>query len=219
MTLTIDPFSAFLIGLAGSLHCIGMCGGIVTALRYASTEGNALYINLAYHVGRIVSYSIAGGIVGALGMIVGQQFEHGAHVLQMISGILLVLLGLYISQWWKVLAHLENAGKVLWKRLQPLSRRFLPIQRVDQAFAYGAIWGWLPCGLVYSTLSWSLASGSVAEGSLIMLCFGLGTLPSMLAVSVFTQQLTSLARSVLARSLIGISLILLGIFYILSPIS
>ena len=172
----INYFSAFLIGLAGGVHCVGMCGGIVTALRMVTPKGISPFpYTLTYNIGRIVSYTIAGGITGFFGKIAADYIPLANYALSLISGIMLLLLACYLGQWYTGLTKLERLGNGIFKKIQPYSKRFLPFRTPLSAFPYGFIWGWLPCGLVYSTLTWSLASGSALQGSAIMFFFGLGT--------------------------------------------
>ncbi len=177
--------SAFVIGLAGGVHCVGMCGGIVAAFSFAIPKGAAvLPYTLAYNSGRILSYTLAGGITGGVGYVFANQVQQGLIILQFLSAILLFLLGLYIAGWWHALTKIEKLGAVLWQRIRPLSKQLIPFKHPLYALPYGAIWGWLPCGLVYSILTWSLASGSVWQGALTMTAFGLGTLPVMILMAL-----------------------------------
>ncbi len=200
--------AAFLIGLLGSGHCVGMCGGIIGALGMSVAperrgDGSPdLTLLAGYNLGRISSYVIAGALAGALGA--GLAWAHLETPLRITAALLLIALGLYISGTWKVLARLEAAGRGLWQRLQPLARPLLPVRHGHQAVALGALWGWLPCGLVYSTLAWAAASASPAGGALIMLCFGLGTFPALMASGLFAERLGNFARSAGTRAGAGV---------------
>lgn len=209
--MAIDSFtllSAFLIGIAGSVHCVGMCGGIVGAFSFAipKQQSDTLYL-LAYNLGRISSYALAGAITGVLGAYFSSSSTYGLSVLNIISAIMLILLGLYIGGWWKVLTHLERAGSVLWQYVSPIGRRLIPFRSPFYAIPYGMIWGWLPCGLVYSTLSWSLASGSAYQGAMVMLCFGLGTLPAMLLLGTSASQIRPFLTKSYVRQTIALILL------------
>lgn len=178
-----------MLGLAGGLHCFGMCGGIASALRMATPNQHSHWpYTLSYNSGRIISYALAGSLAGALGQM-GSRLPGGPAVLGLISGLLLLAMAAYLGRWWLGLTWLERQGAGLWRYLQPLSQHFVPFSSPLAAFPYGLIWGWLPCGLVYSTLSWALASGSAVDGGLIMLCFGLGTLPALVATAFGAQWL------------------------------
>lgn len=193
-----------LVGLAGSVHCAGMCGGIVSAFSLAPVRAFPVPVIatrgglaagwlpmaprvLAYNAGRIASYTAAGALAGGAGSIgAGRLASFAAFetVGLWLAGALLVMLGLYLMDAWRALAVLERLGGHLWRRLEPLTAALLPLDRPYKLFALGALWGWLPCGMVYSALALALLSGSAAAGALLMLAFGLGTLPLLLALGV-----------------------------------
>ena len=206
-------FPAFLIGLAGSVHCIGMCGGIVSAMSFAIPAQKPIFgYAVAYNSGRIISYCLAGALTGWLGQLVTQQSHLGLSILQFISAIFLLMLAAYIGGWWQGLTKVERAGKYLWRHISPLGKAFIPFKTPLHALPYGMIWGWLPCGLVYSTLTWSLASGSVTTGAGIMLGFGLGTLPIMLLMALGIKQLAQVIRHPLAKQLIACCLVIYALW-------
>lgn len=214
--LSIDFLSAFVIGLLGSGHCIGMCGGITTMLTSAlskqkSTRSQFLLV-LSYHFGRIFTYALIGAIVGFSSSIAAKSIGVPLAFLRIFAAIFLILLGLYLGQWLMWLSKVERFGKILWRYLSPLSKRFIPVNSSQQALALGAIWGWLPCGLVYSTLTWSLASGSTFSGALIMACFGLGTLPAMLSVSLGSFGIKSLLSYNKFKKSMAFLIIIYGIY-------
>ena len=141
--------SALLLGLLGSAHCLGMCGGLVSALGLKQQQASKPGYLLAYNLGRILSYTIAGLIVGLFGFWLSRQLG-AAGFLRYFAAIMLILLGLYIGQWFNGLAPIEKIGGRLWQKIQPLATRYLPIRSNRAALVVGMIWGWLPCGLVYS---------------------------------------------------------------------
>ncbi|MDX1692994.1 MAG: sulfite exporter TauE/SafE family protein [Ketobacteraceae bacterium] len=224
MDLTYSLISALAIGFLGSLHCVGMCGGISGALATAikpvshrsalADVSRRLAYQFMYSSGRLFSYSVAGGIAGFLGDYISSTMPHGVSYVRTFAGVMLIFLGLYISGWWMVLARLERAGTVLWKRIAPLTRHLMPVDSYRKALALGALWGWLPCGLVYSALAWSVGSGNAVDGALLMLYFGIGTLPAMIGVGLFANMLSDIARSKAMRSLAGLLLILYGVWTI-----
>ena len=201
--------SALLIGLAGGVHCVGMCGGIVGAFAYAVPK-NAVMLpyTLAYNLGRITSYTIAGSITGWAGYLFAQQISQGIVILQFVSGVFLFLLGLYVAGWWKGLSKIEKLGSKIWQAIRPWSKKLLPFKSPLHALPYGMIWGWLPCGLVYSVLTWSLASGSATQGAIIMAGFGLGTLPIMILMATGFEKIQHLIQKPIAKVLMGLLLIL-----------
>jgi len=225
--MNIDLLSAFFIGLLGSGHCLGMCGGITTMLTSALPKTNIIplaqnqqqhasppryLLVLLYHLGRISSYSVIGGIVGFSGAIAAKNIGLPLASLRVIAAIFLILLGLYLGQWYLLLSKVENVGKKLWRYLSPLSRKFIPIKSAKQALFLGVLWGWLPCGLVYSTLTWSLASSSLLTGSLIMLFFGLGTLPALISVSFGIISIKNIFLNSFFRKFLAIFIITYGVY-------
>lgn len=180
MNLESSLLAALLGGLVGSVHCIGMCGGIAGALGMAG--GSRASFAAAYSAGRIASYSLAGAIAGAIGAGLAGAAGLGPW-LRLVMGIVLILLGLQVAINLKLLAPLEAAGATLWRRLAPTARRLIPPRHAGQALALGALWGWLPCGLVYGMLAAAAASGTARDGALFMAVFGLGTAPAMIGLS------------------------------------
>ncbi len=210
--------AAFMIGLLGSTHCLGMCGGIVSALNLEDRQKprsatSILQSNLSYNAGRITSYAIAGAIAGLLGALVSQSaLGVIAPIGRLLAGIIMILLGLYLSGWTRLLAPLEKAGYHLWKRIEPHGRRFIPARTAPQAFGLGLVWGWLPCGLVYSALAMAAVSASPAGGALTMLAFGAGTLPMLMAMGGAAKLLYRLARNPIARRATGAAMMLFGAY-------
>ena len=184
----MDLLAAVVIGLLGSGHCLVMCGGIASALQMMMPEQSRwqrLQLQLALSAGRIFSYALLGAFVGWLGYqalsLTSTGFAGVARqLLQLLAGVMLILMALYIAKLSSMLTGLEKLGANIWRHVQPVSKNLLPLNTLPKAFAYGWCWGYLPCGLVYSSLSWSLASGSWSDGALWMLAFGIGTLPALL---------------------------------------
>lgn len=208
----VDLLSAFIVGLLGGVHCVGMCGGIVGALSFGLPADRNLPILLAYNVGRISSYSLAGALMGALGFYFSGLLpvQLAQRVLLTLAGLFLILMGLYLAGWWSALSRVERAGGVLWRRIEPLGRGLLPVRSVRHGLLLGLLWGWLPCGLVYSALVWTVSAGGALEGALLMLAFGLGTLPNLLLIGVAAAQLGRWVRRPAVRALAGTLVILFG---------
>ncbi len=202
----------FLVGLLGGTHCVGMCGGIVGAMSMGGKAGWGMH--LAYNGGRILSYVTAGAIAGALGAAsMGLEGQVPARMaLYFIANLMLVALGLYLLGITGALAFTERAGQGLWRRLQPLTRRFLPVRSVAQAFPLGLLWGWLPCGLVYSALATALAAGSAGRGAAAMLAFGLGTLPNLLLAGLLLARLNEFVRRPAVRTISGLLVLGFGLY-------
>ncbi len=215
----IEPLSlitALLLGLMGASHCLVMCGGIAAAASSSGRGKTNLSFLLLFNLGRILSYTCAGLIVSLLGLWLADSHQLAQQVLRTLSGVLLILMGFYIARWWMVLTRLETVGQLLWRYLQPLTRKLIPIRTRPQALALGLLWGWLPCGLIYSTLAWVAANAQPGMGALTMFCFGLGTLPGILAASVFARQITSYIQHKNFRQFAGLLLMLYGSWTILA---
>jgi uncharacterized protein len=207
--------AVFLTGLLGGVHCAGMCGGIVAALAGQGTGGDAAWpMHLSYNVGRIVSYTLAGAAAGAAGGL--PLLLDGVLPVQMtlylVANILLIALGLYLAGIWNAVAKLEFVGVAMWRRLQPFTRRFLPADTVPKALALGAVWGWLPCGLVYSILATALLSAHALNGAAIMLAFGLGTLPNLMAAGLLYRRFGSVVRAKPMRIAAGALVLSFGVY-------
>lgn len=212
--LELSLTAAFLVGLLGGGHCAGMCGGIVGAVSISlpNAKPKVPYL-LGYNLGRISSYCIAGGIAGA----VGASSFFLSHVLPIekilyaLASLMLILLGLYLSGISAVLTRVESLGQRIWKRIQPYGKRFMPVQNPAQAFGLGLVWGWLPCGLVYSVLIAAIATGSPLQGALLMLAFGLGTLPTLLAMGLAAVRLKSWLQQPWVRKVSGFAVLAFGV--------
>ncbi|RLJ18824.1 hypothetical protein DJ030_10570 [bacterium endosymbiont of Escarpia laminata] len=211
--------AAFVVGLLGGVHCAGMCGGIVGALTFGlpeklrSSMGSTLPYQLGYNLGRISSYVVAGAIMGGLGMLLAQvaPIYIAQRVLLAIAGIFMILLGLYLGGWWLGLSRIEKAGGALWTRIEPYARRLLPVTTPGQAWLLGVVWGWIPCGLVYTMLVWTVSAGSALKGAGLMLAFGLGTLPNLFAMGLVAGSLARWARDIRVRRGAGLLVILFGL--------
>ncbi len=212
---------AFLTGLFGGVHCFGMCGGIVGALTLGTSEkdkkNSAFIINIGYNLGRISGYIVAGAIVGFLGssLVDLTGIQTAKQVLAVIASLFMIALGLYLAGLWNGIAKIESIGGVLWKRIQPLTKRFIPVKSFQQAVPLGFLWGWLPCGLVYTALIWTLSAGGAIEGALIMLAFGLGTLPNLLAIGVIETRLSAWIQNPKIRLVAGMLVVLMGVLTLL----
>ncbi|MCG3188993.1 MAG: hypothetical protein LKCHEGNO_01236 [Burkholderiaceae bacterium] len=215
MPVNLSIASALLIGLLGSTHCLGMCGGIVGVLSLAGSGGRVrqwIFL-LTYNLGRIISYAAAGALLGALG---GHLFDAlpdtaGRWVARLVSAGFMIALGLYLTGWWRGLAALEHAGAHLWRRIGPLARSLLPVRHVAQAFLVGTLWGFLPCGLVYSVLAWSLGAGDAATGAMLMAAFGAGTLPMLLVSGSLARSLGAVTRQAWVRQMSGVIVLAFGV--------
>lgn len=207
--------TAWLAGMAGGVHCAGMCGGIVSTLCApppGSAGGRRFAFLLAYNSGRIASYTAAGALAGALGQ--AGLLTRAAPVLQPVmfalASFMLLALGLHLSGAAQLVQRLEPAGARLWRAVQPWTRRVLPATTLSRALALGGLWGWLPCGLVYAALLAALGMGTWWQGALVLLAFGLGTLPNLLGLGWFSHRLRGLGGT--ARRAAGVVVAAFGVF-------
>ncbi|WP_028115457.1 sulfite exporter TauE/SafE family protein [Ferrimonas senticii] len=208
-------FAAMLVGLLGGGHCFGMCGGIVGAFSQGLPASQRLTLQgrlrftLSYNLGRISSYVLAGLLVGAssAALTTISQLDSLISLLQLAAAVMLMLMGLYLGQWFYGLVVIEKLGRPWWRLLTPIRTKLGTVDRPAKAVAAGMIWGWLPCGLVYSTLTWALASGNPLDGALIMFGFGLGTLPALFAMGAATDSLATLIQHKNVKKISAIVLI------------
>ena len=212
--------AAFIVGLMGAGHCFGMCGGLIGALSgqipldpNRNQLAQILTFQLSYNLGRIISYSAAGALCGSISGSLGLLFNINDYlvVMRIFAGVMMIATGLYIAQLWLGLINIEALGKILWRYIHPIAQKFIPIKSEPQAMIAGMLWGWLPCGLVYSMLTWSVASGNVFDGSLIMFAFGMGTLPALIGAGVAVKNLSLWLQNKAIRTISGLALIAMGI--------
>ena len=204
--------SALILGLLGGGHCLGMCGGLMGALTLAipkEQRSRRFRLLLAYNLGRILSYATAGLLIGLAGWAVANS--PAAMFMRVLAGLLLISMGLYLAGWWSGLTRIESLGRGLWRYIQPVANRLLPVSSLPRALLLGALWGWLPCGLVYSTLLWAASQGNALDSTLLMLAFGLGTWPVLLATGLAAERVTALLRKRSVRMAGGLLVILFGV--------
>lgn len=228
--MAVNLLPILLAGLAGSVHCAAMCGGIVgafsaaprsrpfpvavvtrTAQPAAALDSGARV--LAYNGGRIASYATAGALAGGVAASAGTLggLEHVQAAAYWGANAMLVALGLYLAGVWNGIAVLERAGASLWRRVEPLGRRIMPLDSPVKMLALGALWGWLPCGMVYSMLVTAMLAGSALDGASVMAAFGLGTLPVMLSLGLAGERLRTFLRKPLFRAGAGVTVAAFGI--------
>jgi sulfite exporter TauE/SafE len=216
---------AVLLGIASTLHCLGMCGSIIGALSLGlpvevrRNRRQLLTYVVAYNLGRIASYALAGAVAGGLSAALFQAASprYGHNILQYLAVAVMIAMGLYLAGWFPRFARLEEFGVPLWRRLEPIGRRLLPVRSRVQALLFGMVWGWLPCGLVYSLLIWTASAGSAARGSVYMLAFGLGTLPTVITAGIFMGSLVHVIRRAYVKQAVGVLVIALALASLAAP--
>lgn len=223
-----DPLtlgSAFILGFFSTLHCVGMCGGIIGALSLSlpveirNNKTKLFSFVLSYNLGRLISYSAAGLIAGAVGSGVLQSagFDQGHKLLQNVGVTMMVAIGLYLTGWLPQLTRIEKIGIPVWKYLEPIGRKLMPVTSLPKALVYGLVWGWLPCGMVYFVIIWALTAGDAIHGALTLLAFGAGTLPTLITAGFMTSWISRLANSTRARQFVGLLIIALAIGSLFIP--
>lgn len=226
LTVSIPYLTAFLAGLFGGVHCVGMCGGVTGAMIFSipaeTRQKSSIWpFLLNYNLGRIITYTILGVLIGLLGQQAGDLIDeyNGWLWLRVFAGVLMVVMGLYLAGWWFGLVKLESlGGQLIWKRLQPVTSKLLPVTSPLKAFPFGLVWGLLPCGLIYTMLVWSLASGGWLQGGAFLFSFGLGTLPTMLTAGWVVNRYGKGGNVEKWRKLAGIAVVLFGLWTIGSSI-
>ena len=219
--------SVLLIGFLGSTHCIGMCGGIISTLtislpkNISSRTTKLMPYLLLYNVGRITSYAVAGAIAGYLGGRVFSVDDTGTAILisRWMTAFFMLGVGLYLLGIPQLLAPVERVGVKVWQFIQPVGHHFLPVHRPLHAFGLGLVWGWLPCGLVYSVLMMAIALGDPLKGASIMVVFGAGTLPTVLLIGNVANKARHLMRHPWFRQGAGFIVLCFGSLIVLTNIS
>ena len=186
--------AAFVTGLLGSAHCFGMCAGISGLFAVNASAASLrrdIPMAVTYNVGRVLSYAILGALVAIIGKTLVDSVPKLAAPVRLFSGLLIVIVGLQVAFNWRVLAPIEKAGARIWNHIAPAAKGLLPVTSKPKALGLGLLWGWLPCGLVYSVLLLAATTTNVAAGALVMVSFGLGTMPAMVATGVSASKLAA----------------------------
>ncbi len=223
MTGSLTLIAAFLAGMAGSLHCLAMCGGLSGALvlrvrRGGASSGRTVAHTVTYQLGRLASYGAAGALgAGVIGLVPALlKFQAVGLGLRALAGLVLIGAAMGVLFNWRPLAPIERLGGRLWRRIAPLTRN-LPADRISGSFLIGVLWGWLPCGMVYSMLLVAALSGTPARGAATMLCFGLGTVPAILSAGLASAQFLRLSAGRRFNTVFGALLLVLGIMTAVAP--
>lgn len=213
--ITSSYVAAFLLGLFSTVHCIAMCGSIIGALTLSlpkevrENQSKMFPYVLNYNLGRLFSYGMAGAIVGLLSSPLVEFNGHA--VLRYVSLLLMIAMGLYLAGWFPKFARMERLGAPIWRWLQPIGQKLLPVKTRTHALFLGAIWGWLPCGLVYAALAVAATAGDPVKASLVMLAFGAGTLPAVMGAGLFTGMLAAMAKIKHLRQIAGLLIIAMAL--------
>lgn len=206
-------FSGLLIGLAGAGHCLGMCGGLASMLSVGQHTNSVKIV--AYNLGRILSYALFTLLLASTLYFGLSEYYSALMVpLRTFAGVLLIFMGLYLCGLSRLILKIESLGRYLWRIIQPAAKSFLPIENSAQALAAGFVWGWLPCGLVYSTVLWATSLGDISLSMVAIFGFAIGTLPAMLLAGLFAQQLQTLWQQLYLKWIFGLLIIFYGLYSI-----
>lgn len=218
-SFTSSYLVAFIMGLISSMHCIGMCGSIIGTLTLSLSQeirhNKRLLLPFVfnYNAGRITSYTIAGAIAGLIQNVIMLSLGelHGHRLLQILSALIMASAGLYIAGWFPRFAYIEKIGTKVWQKLEPFGRKLIPVKTHINAYLFGMVWGWLPCGLVYTALALAVTAGDVGKSAFTMLFFGLGTLPAVMGVGIMTGILAKLSKMQRFKQIVGLFMIILAL--------
>lgn len=210
-------FAALSMGLLGSPHCLGMCGGIVAAFSLsmkAHSPTKKLLLMACYHIGRLGSYVLLGLVAATVGKHIFAPLMANGNLPKYLLGGALIFAGLLMFGL-PVLNKLEKAGLGLWNALAPIRSKVLPMDTVPKAVFAGLLWGFLPCGLVYGALGVALGLASDDQFGLsaagFMVFFWLGTLPMLLATGSLITWLKSKITTLHLRKFSGAVMLISGL--------
>ncbi len=211
---SLSLLAIFMSGFLSGGHCVGMCGGLSSAfVLQIPKHMKRLPMIFLLNFGRIFSYVVIGVLLGALTQFaIGLQQDRTLQLgLFAIANGLLILMGLYLAGFSHGIQKLEIIGKPIWKKLNPILGKFLPIRSYSGSLMAGVLWGWLPCGLVYTASTYALTSGSALQGGLIMLAFGLGTLPNLLMIGFLASSIKRFFQHKMVRIVAGLMVIAIAV--------
>ncbi len=203
--------AALLLGLAASGHCLVMCGGISAALGVATAKNAAgkpqAALLLGYQFGRIATYALAGALFGGMlgGLLGTLDIPAVSRGLRGLS-VLALLFGAFVA-FGRIRDPGAGVGRRLWVRLAPLGRRLLPVDTLPRAVAFGLLWGWMPCGFVYTVLLVATLQLDAVRAAATMTAFGLGMAPALLASAFGAQRFFGVTAHPRARHLAGVALL------------
>lgn len=213
--------AALILGIAASGHCLVMCGGISSALGLASARSAGgqprLPLIVAYQVGRMASYAVAGALLGgAVGVVVDwldmEAVRRGLRALSVVALLVAALVAFGVLR-----DPGSRVGQLLWRRVAPVGRRLLPVTSVARALGFGMVWGWMPCGFAYTVILIAALEQDPLRAAATMLAFGMGTAPTMIALAYGARRAASLAAGGAARRVAGTVLICSAALTLLAP--
>jgi sulfite exporter TauE/SafE len=207
----LDPAvlsTAFLAGLLGSGHCFGMCGGIAAGLG-AMSRGRAVLPALQFNLARLASYAVL-GLIAAIVLSGVSALVPIGRWLRLLTAVMILMIGLKFLFNFRGIEFIERGGAGLWRKILPFALKAGNRQDWIGRLLLGFCWGFLPCGLVYTVLMTAASTANPVSGALTMLTFGVGTLPSMLGLTVAAPALSSFLEDRTVRRVIGFALVVLA---------
>jgi len=207
-----EIYAAFLVGLVGSLHCIGMCGPIAIALPVPDSSNLSFFTGrILYNLGRVVTYAFLGAVLGLVGSKIA--LAGAQQIVSIVLGVVIIIAVLLPQKYKNYFAQ----HPVIQKLSHPLKSNIGVLfskGTFSAMFLIGILNGFLPCGLVYVALAGAIASGNAISGAAVMILFGLGTVPAMFAASVFGKFINIGIRTKI-RKAVPVLAIILGVIFIL----
>ncbi len=231
--------SGIILGLMGSGHCVAMCGGIISSLsittktaynekseknisiRELNNKSSSWLPILLYQIGRISSYALAGLLVGIVGNLFGTSVENLTPIplLKIFSSLLIILMGINIARIPLGKFNIEIIGQYFWNLIKPLSKNLFPVDTPYKAMLLGSIWGWLPCGLVYTSLGYAASTADSLSSATFMFSFGLGTLPSTLLISAMSIKIKKVLNNLMVIRITGAIFVITGVYMLINLMS
>lgn len=211
MTQYLDYLTAILIGLLSTGHCLGMCGGIIAAISFKTGVKFKYLYHIIYNIGRIISYVIVTIIVNILGSFFFELGGYYTFLFKIISNLILIIIGLHITNIYNSMFFIES---FLWHTWSIISRVIGNInfsKSIWYPLILGILWGGVPCGLIYSTIIWTAGFGSIIKSLILMMLFGLGTLPSMLFAGIFNIKFIKMFSNNVIKYIAGGIIIIFGL--------
>ncbi len=205
-------WTAFVLGLAGSFHCIGMCGPIAFVLPVnRSSKPKMVFQTFLYHFGRLLSYSLIGLLFGFIGK--GLYLAGFQQRLSILVGIIMISIVVIPVSFFNKF----NFSKPLYKIINQVKLKlgfYLKKKSNKAIFSIGFFNGFLPCGLVYMALIGSISTGNIFQGSIYMTVFGLGTIP-MMTVAVLLGNVLNVSIRAKIQKIIPVFVVIIGLLFIL----
>lgn len=205
-------WTALVLGLAGSFHCIGMCGPIAFVLPVDRSSKSRLFFQIfLYHFGRLISYSIIGLLFGFIGK--GLYLAGFQQRLSILMGVIMIILVIVPVSIFNKFNFSKPLYRIIGKVKQKLGV-YLNKKSNKSIFSIGFFNGFLPCGLVYMALIGSISAGSAFQGSLYMILFGIGTIP-MMTGAVLLGNFVNLRIRAKIQKVIPVLVVIIGLMFIL----